>query len=109
MSTIILNVCLTLFFTGTSSLYIDKFKKQSVSCGSHSAPSCYQCPMGYGRSWCNGECKWSYVEDIFKSTSNLGELPNTVTLKVVVGYDLEFQKCFGGSKETKEAIRTLFG
>lgn len=31
---------------------------QQVSCGGHYAPSCAECPQGYGAAWCNGECKW---------------------------------------------------
>jgi len=31
----------------------------SVSCGSHSAQTCAECPQGNGKIWCNGDCKWS--------------------------------------------------
>lgn len=30
----------------------------SVSCGSHAADSCSECPQGHGETWCNGECIW---------------------------------------------------
>merc|ERR1719333_1748934 len=30
----------------------------TVSCGSHSAASCAECPQGNGESWCNGDCSW---------------------------------------------------
>lgn len=30
----------------------------TVSCGRHWAASCAQCPMGYGATWCNGQCYW---------------------------------------------------
>ena len=33
--------------------------KGSVNCGNHYATSCYDCPQGNGRNWCNGECFWS--------------------------------------------------
>jgi len=29
-----------------------------VSCGSHRAATCIQCPEGNGASWCNGDCEW---------------------------------------------------
>jgi len=30
----------------------------TVSCGSHSAASCAECPQGNGEPWCNGDCSW---------------------------------------------------
>ena len=30
----------------------------AVSCGMHSTPTCGECPMGNGASWCNGDCLW---------------------------------------------------
>lgn len=30
----------------------------SVSCGSHHARSCDECPQGHGASWCNDQCIW---------------------------------------------------
>jgi len=30
----------------------------TVSCGNHAANFCYQCSLGYGSSWCNGDCTW---------------------------------------------------
>jgi len=30
----------------------------AVSCGSHFAPTCAECPQGNGAAWCNGECVW---------------------------------------------------
>lgn len=32
----------------------------SVSCGGHFAETCTACPMGKGRSWCNGDCGWAF-------------------------------------------------
>ena len=29
-----------------------------VSCGSHEAASCAECPQGHGEEWCNGDCTW---------------------------------------------------
>lgn len=29
-----------------------------VSCGGHTASSCFECPQGNGEAWCNGECEW---------------------------------------------------
>ena len=29
-----------------------------VSCGSHYALNCVDCPQGNGASWCNGDCIW---------------------------------------------------
>merc|ERR1712088_233360 len=38
----------------------EKSKKQEqVSCGNHKADSCEKCPQGNGKSWCNGDCKWT--------------------------------------------------
>merc|ERR1719228_2988012 len=36
---------------------------QGVSCGSHSASNCSQCPVdktgrSHGRAWCKGDCRW---------------------------------------------------
>jgi hypothetical protein len=31
---------------------------QVVSCGSHTAASCAECPQGNGAGWCNGDCSW---------------------------------------------------
>ena len=33
--------------------------KDIVSCGSHDAPTCDDCPQGNGAVWCNGDCSWS--------------------------------------------------
>ena len=30
----------------------------SLSCGSHYASSCEDCPQGHGAAWCNGDCNW---------------------------------------------------
>jgi hypothetical protein len=30
-----------------------------VVCGAHTAPSCAECPMGNGPSWCDGQCQWN--------------------------------------------------
>jgi len=30
-----------------------------VNCGGHQADSCEKCPQGNGKSWCNGDCKWT--------------------------------------------------
>lgn len=30
----------------------------SVSCGGHYAPTCADCPGGFGASYCNGVCRW---------------------------------------------------
>eukprot|EP00956_Cyclotella_meneghiniana_P030344 scaffold75971_cov75-Cyclotella_meneghiniana.AAC.2 len=30
-----------------------------VSCGSHRAANCGQCPQGHGEAWCNGDCRWA--------------------------------------------------
>ena len=35
-----------------------------VSCGSHRASKCEDCPRGNGKSWCNGECTWKEDECI---------------------------------------------
>jgi len=32
---------------------------KDVSCGNHRASSCADCPQGHGKSYCNGDCKWS--------------------------------------------------
>jgi len=32
-----------------------------VSCGSHEASTCAECPQGNGAGWCNGDCEWSNV------------------------------------------------
>ncbi len=32
---------------------------EKVTCGSHFASSCAECPQGNGPSWCNGDCIWS--------------------------------------------------
>merc|ERR1711879_1132070 len=33
-------------------------KGEYVSCGSHQAPSCFECAQEHGETWCNGECAW---------------------------------------------------
>jgi len=31
----------------------------SVNCGGHQAQTCSACTRGNGKSWCNGDCRWS--------------------------------------------------
>jgi len=31
---------------------------EQVTCGGHSAPSCAECPMDQGESYCHGDCVW---------------------------------------------------
>ena len=36
-----------------------EIKRVTVSCGTHRALTCPECPEGHGASWCNGQCLWS--------------------------------------------------
>ncbi|CAL1130363.1 unnamed protein product [Cladocopium goreaui] len=36
----------------------DKDESSGVSCGSHRAADCSQCPQGHGDGWCHGDCLW---------------------------------------------------
>jgi len=36
-----------------------------VSCGRHHASSCFECPQGNGKNWCNGDCEWIDIEKQF--------------------------------------------
>jgi hypothetical protein len=38
-----------------------------VSCGNHEAPSCVECPQGFGAAWCNGECIWQNDQCVSQS------------------------------------------
>jgi lysophospholipase L1-like esterase len=31
---------------------------RQISCGSHFAGTCAECPQGNGADWCNGQCQW---------------------------------------------------
>ena len=46
------------FLTTLSDFTFDSLIEQ-VSCGNHKADSCDKCPQGHGKSWCNGDCKWT--------------------------------------------------
>jgi len=47
-------------FRALGSSFVASFWPHSsiVSCGGHSAESCFLCPGGYGSLWCNGDCIW---------------------------------------------------
>ena len=34
--------------------------RRPLSCGSHIADSCEECPRGNAESWCNGNYEWSF-------------------------------------------------
>jgi len=51
------------------------FAPQFVSCGAHEAASCDECPMGQGKTWCNGDCKWVSGECIRKVKPNKTDVP----------------------------------
>mmetsp|Transcript_70509 Transcript_70509/g.182926 ORF Transcript_70509/g.182926 Transcript_70509/m.182926 type:complete len:172 (-) Transcript_70509:347-862(-) len=36
-----------------------------VSCGRHHASSCFECPQGNGKNWCNGDCEWIDIDEQF--------------------------------------------
>ena len=38
--------------------------KGIVSCGSHRADVCANCPQGHGSDWCNGDCRWDDESNI---------------------------------------------
>ena len=46
-------------------------KTSSVSCGSHSAPNCIECPQDHGAAWCNGECTWHQESDLCVAPSSI--------------------------------------
>lgn len=33
-------------------------KQGEVTCGTHKAKTCGECPQGHGQPWCNGDCHW---------------------------------------------------
>jgi hypothetical protein len=39
-------------------------RKSLLSCGSHKADICGECPQGHGRLWCNGDCEWDDSSNI---------------------------------------------
>ena len=43
---------------GTKSKPPPPTQANGVSCGSHSATTCAECPQGRGKNWCNGDCSW---------------------------------------------------
>jgi len=46
-----------------------------VNCGNHKAASCFACPQGRGKTWCNGDCFWENgfckAKDLLTSPSSL--------------------------------------
>eukprot|EP00418_Pyrodinium_bahamense_P023430 CAMPEP_0179148548 /NCGR_PEP_ID=MMETSP0796-20121207/71896_1 /TAXON_ID=73915 /ORGANISM="Pyrodinium bahamense, Strain pbaha01" /LENGTH=181 /DNA_ID=CAMNT_0020849281 /DNA_START=64 /DNA_END=606 /DNA_ORIENTATION=+ len=46
-----------------------------VSCGSHRAASCADCPQGHGATWCNGDCVFSANQCTPKDESRGASLP----------------------------------
>ena len=38
----------------------------NVSCGSHEATTCADCPQGNGPKWCHGDCQWVVAGSIKK-------------------------------------------
>mmetsp|Transcript_36419 Transcript_36419/g.93945 ORF Transcript_36419/g.93945 Transcript_36419/m.93945 type:complete len:612 (+) Transcript_36419:102-1937(+) len=53
---------MTLAQDGNLEFKVSKYEAD-VSCGSHRARTCGECPEGNGSTWCNGDCRWA------KSTS----------------------------------------
>lgn len=43
---------------GTTPGFTPVCMKDLVTCGSHYAPTCEECPRGHGMAWCNGDCSW---------------------------------------------------
>lgn len=42
-----------------------------VSCGGHRAETCAECPMGFGRAWCNGDCSWQNGQCVLPEVPDL--------------------------------------
>ena len=60
-------------WTSPALLRTKRLKRSGVvSCGSHEAPSCAECPQGHGEEWCNGACTW--VEEECCGQGECGQL-----------------------------------
>ena len=39
------------------------YSGKTVSCGTHKADKCADCPDVIGSEWCSGDCKWNDTDD----------------------------------------------
>jgi hypothetical protein len=82
---------------------------ESLTCGNEDlVSSCKEC--GEEEDMCNGDCLWSTSSKTCNPYPiiNPGELPNSVLVKIVVGYDHHFLKSFNGDENaSKSAINKV--
>merc|ERR1711872_1137429 len=66
-------------FSGSAHHSADCCVATNVSCGSHVATTCGECPQGRGKKWCNGcDCMWLNDQCMSKKDS----LPFSESVKV---------------------------